>query len=108
MPQRGTGGTPSAPGASMSGMRRGTVVAVVPVAKYRAGIEYDFADVCGIGHLIATKRIKKKDLDDRDPADPSRLFYGVPRTTMVEWLKDDAEVMRKRGKRGFQERRPKS
>ena len=26
----------------------------------------------------------------------SRLLHGVPRTSMTKWLKDDAEVMRKR------------
>jgi hypothetical protein len=90
---------PAAP-VTLSGNQRGTAVVVVPAAKYLAGAKdgYDWKDVCRVGKLIMDKKISKSDLDQKDANGKPK--YGVPRTSMTQWLKDDADVMEGHGLRG--------
>jgi hypothetical protein len=73
---------------------------VVPKATYGARSEYTWDDVVALARKIEAGKLRKKDLDAVG-AD-GKLVHMIPRNTMAGWLKDDAEVMRKKGKRGIE------
>ena len=77
-------------------LRRGATLQMLAVAKYGAGRDCQFTDVCRVCTLVADGTIKKAALGQKN-AKGQLKYRKVLRTTMVGWLKDDAEVMKLQG-----------
>ena len=78
--------------------RRGDTYEVQAKASYGARKTYDFSEIVAIAKQLESGKLQKADLDKRDK--DGNLLYKVPRTTMTDWLKDDAVLMAEKGKRG--------
>jgi hypothetical protein len=98
-PPRDPATTPAAPVPTVGGHTRGQLVVVKPTAQYRAGIDFDFADICRLGLLIEEGKMRKVELDIRNP--DGSLVHMVPRGTMNKWLRDDHEVRQLQSKKGY-------
>ena len=78
---------------------RGSVMKVHVKGKYAARDSYDIGDVVRLSKALDAKTIK---LDWLHPSNPNHdpATMNVPRSSIVRWRRDDAEVMREKGERG--------
>ena len=75
---------------------RGTIAVATLRGKYGARKTYDFSDIVSLAQRIEKKEVTLIDIKK----DKSHGKFKVPYSTMRDWLKDDALVMEKKGKRG--------
>ena len=75
---------------------RGTIAVATLRGKYGARKTYDFSDIVSLAQRIEKKEVTLIDIKK----DKSHEKFKVPYSTMRDWLKDDALVMEKKGKRG--------